>query len=105
MSANPTVAYVDESLEGLIPTYLERRMADVAALRDAIERHTYEAAMTIGHRMKGSGGGYGFDPITDIGATIEAAAGASDGPTLAEATDALDRYLTEVEVVYVDEDE
>ncbi|MDO8986594.1 MAG: Hpt domain-containing protein [Coriobacteriia bacterium] len=105
MSANATIAYVDESLESLIPRYLARRAADVEALRHAMQQGAFEEAKVIGHRLKGSGGGYGFDPITDIGATIERAANESDKVTLSAATEELEEYLVKVEVVFVDEEE
>jgi len=105
MCASGVVAYVDESLEALIPKYMERRAADVEALRTATRRGAFDEARIIGHSMKGSGGGYGFDPITEIGATIEQAAEAADENTLCSATDALDRYLADVQIVFVEEDE
>lgn len=105
MCASGPVAYVDESLEPLIPKYLERRVADVEALRRAVERGAYDEARVIGHSMKGSGGGYGFDAITELGATIEQAAESSDENRLCIAADDLDRYLAEVEIVFVEEDE
>lgn len=104
MCASGVVAYVDESLEALIPKYIERRVADVDALRAATMMHSFDDARVIGHRMKGSGGGYGFDPITEIGARIEQAAKDSDEGELRAATESLDRYLSDVQIVYVEEE-
>lgn len=105
MCASGVVAYVDENLEALIPKYMERRVSDVGALRVAMMQHAFDEARVIGHRMKGSGGGYGFDPITEIGAEIEQAAQDADENALRVATDSLDRYLAEVQIVFVEEDE
>lgn len=104
MCASGVVAYVDESLEALIPKYIERRVADVDALRAATLMHAFDEAQVIGHRMKGSGGGYGFDPITEIGSRIEQAAQDADESALGAATESLDRYLTEVQIVFVEEE-
>jgi hypothetical protein len=49
--------------------------------------------------MKGSGGGYGFDGITDIGGDIEVAATHSDPIAIRTHVEALALYLARVEVV------
>jgi len=101
MLESEVVAYVDECLETLIPRYMKRRASDVDTLRAAARSGGFDEARVIGHSMKGSGGGYGFDPITQIGASIEQAAAAGDENALCEATDALDRYLAEVRIVFI----
>ncbi len=50
--------------------------------------------------MKGSGGGYGFDRITDIGRAIEEAAKIGHREEIHEQTEALKIYLERLEVVY-----
>jgi hypothetical protein len=54
----------------------------------------------MGHGMKGSGGGYGFDAITNIGRKIEAAAKAGDAEAIRGGRDELALYLERIEVVY-----
>ena len=49
--------------------------------------------------MKGAGGGYGFDPITDIGAAIERAALAADSKVIQAGIEQLADYLARVDVV------
>ncbi len=49
--------------------------------------------------MKGSGGGYGFDGITEIGGEIETAAKRRDPVAIRIQADALSRYLARVEIV------
>jgi HPt (histidine-containing phosphotransfer) domain-containing protein len=58
----------------LIPDYLENRRKDIQAIQAAIRQSDFETIRTLGHRMKGSGGGYGFEAITRIGASLETAA-------------------------------
>lgn len=99
------VAHVDASLEDLIPRYLQRRADDVAAIREAIASGDLTSAQSLGHGMKGSGGGYGFDHITEYGARIEHAAAAGQGDAVLEAVDLLEAYLAAVEIVFVDEDD
>ncbi len=37
-------------------------------------RGDYATIRTLGHQMAGTGGGYGFDPITEIGGALEESA-------------------------------
>lgn len=94
------VVYVDGEIEDLVPGYLENRRRDVKALREALAREDYEAIRVLGHSMKGTGGGYGFAAITEIGRALEQAAGARDADAVQEWTDELLGFLERVEVVY-----
>lgn len=97
------VAYVDASLEDLIPTYMERRRDDVEAIREALQIGDWPLIERKGHQMKGSGAGYGFDKITELGMMIEDAASRVDGPSAEEAVARLERYLAEVDIFFVEE--
>jgi CheY-like chemotaxis protein/HPt (histidine-containing phosphotransfer) domain-containing protein len=90
---------VDPELEAVIPEFLEGRRQDVASLREALERSDFETIRRLGHRMRGSGSGYGFEAITQIGESLEQA-GRNRMPDevprwLAE----LANYLERVEIV------
>jgi hypothetical protein len=52
--------------------------------------------------MKGSGGGYGFDDITEIGAALEQAAKRKDNTAIGDELEKLASYLARIEVVYED---
>jgi HPt (histidine-containing phosphotransfer) domain-containing protein len=91
---------VDEDIADLIPEYLERRYADVGAIRSAIGDGDFETVRILGHGMKGSGGGYGFDAITDIGAALEKAGIHADAVAAAASIGELADYLTRLEVSY-----
>lgn len=99
------VAYVESSLEDLIPRYLQNRVEDAAAIRAAVTAGDMGTAQTLGHGMKGSGGGYGFDHITEYGGRIERSAVAGDAEDVLAVTGLLETYLATVEVVFVDDEE
>lgn len=94
------VVIVDEDLQDLIPGYLENRLKDIAAIQECLVQGDYGAIRFIGHKMKGSGGGYGFDEITDIGRSIEEAARSEHREEIIRQTGALKTYLESLEVVY-----
>ena len=90
---------VDPELASLIPGFLQNRRQDVTMLSEAVNRSDFETARILGHSMKGSGGGYGFDGITDIGGEIELAAKHSDAVALRTHIEALSLYLARVQLV------
>ena len=67
-----------QRLADLAPTYLNNCRLNVVAMSEALDRADFEAVIILGHNLRGSGGGFGFQSITDIGAGIEQAADAAD---------------------------
>jgi CheY-like chemotaxis protein len=78
--------------------YLKARRQDVAVISDALDRGDFEAVDFLGHGMRGSGGMFGFQPITDIGAGLEHAAGGADLAAARGHVMDLATYLDRVEV-------
>jgi len=93
------VVQVDADLEDLIPGYLQNRRQEVDAILHALENQDFKTIRVLGHTMKGTGGGYGFDAITEMGRGLEAAAKDKNVHAIRQgAADLLD-YLQAVEVV------
>ncbi|HTD89740.1 MAG TPA: Hpt domain-containing protein [Burkholderiales bacterium] len=90
-----------KDLEVLIPRYLDRRHKEVEAFRTQLDAGDFEALRIGGHSLKGSGGGYGFALLTQIGATIETAAKAKDTAAIETALVQYADYIQRVEVVYI----
>ncbi len=91
--ANPLVA-------DLIPGFLLNRREDVAAMLDALNTGDFEIVASLGHGMKGAGGSWGFQAITDIGGALELAANSADTDMSRKWVGELSSYLDRVEVVY-----
>ena len=75
------------------PAFLEHCRQNLVAIRYALDRDDFEAVLVIGHNMRGSGGGFGFQPITDIGAALEQAADRCDIIAVQKQLAALSLYL------------
>ena len=56
------------------PAYLQNCRQNVADLSDALDRSDFETVTIIGHNMSGTGGMFGFQEITDLGAALELSA-------------------------------
>jgi len=73
---------------------VSRKMpGDVSTLRSTLERRDYAAIRTLGHQLNGTGAGYGFAKITELGSAIEESALAEDVARIEREVSALDRYL------------
>ena len=99
-NADAIVVQVDKDLEDLIPEFLDNRRSDVESIRSAVANDDYETVRVLGHSMKGSGGGYGFDDITEIGGALEQAAKRKDNTAIGDELGKLASYLARIEVVY-----
>jgi CheY-like chemotaxis protein/HPt (histidine-containing phosphotransfer) domain-containing protein len=93
-----TMVRVDARLRAAVPGYLDSRRGDVRTLLEAVELLDYETARSLGHKMSGTGGAYGFPRITEIGATIERAAKAGDSAAIRSGAAELSRYLEQIEL-------
>jgi CheY-like chemotaxis protein len=91
---------VDADLRDLVPGFLEHKRADTGTIQAAIDCADYETISKIGHKMKGEGGSYGFNAVTEMGATLERAALARDLETARHTLAAFTEYLESVDVVY-----
>ncbi len=94
------IVHVDPDLEELIPGYLANREKDISAIHDALEKSDLDTIRILGHSMKGSGGGYGFETITDIGMMMEKAAKEGRNEDIRLQMKRLEDYLRQVEIVY-----
>ena len=71
VSVKKIIAHVDPDLRELIPGYLQNRRNDIKAISTALKDADLIKIRTLGHSMKGSGGGYGFMPISVIGLLLK----------------------------------
>lgn len=94
------IVKIDCDLEDLIPGYLENRRKDINKINNSLEAGDFETIRIVGHSMKGSGGGYGFDGITAIGAAVEQAAKDKDITGIRKHVEELMSYLKRVEITY-----
>ncbi|WP_193771216.1 Hpt domain-containing protein [Candidatus Magnetaquicoccus inordinatus] len=92
---------IDRDLEEIIPSYLDNRRKDVLQLTDLLTKNDFAAMKVLGHRMKGTGAGYGLDAISQIGIALEQAAISQDSAALAPLIQELALYLEQLDIVYL----
>lgn len=91
--------HVDPDLADLIQGFLDKRRKDTVALLTALDGGEFETVRILGHSMKGAGGGYGFDAISEIGAALEQAAKSNNSEEIRKQVSDLCNYLDRVEVI------
>jgi PAS domain S-box-containing protein len=80
-----------------IPLFLRNCRQNVSAIGDALDRNDFETVGFLGHGMSGAGGMFGFQGITDAGASLEQAAQSSDLDAARRFVAELSCYLDTVE--------
>ena len=87
---------IEEGMEDVVPGYLEKRRNDIDVYRESLSSSSFDAIQKLAHKMKGTGGGYGFPELTDLGGAMESAAMRSDATALAQYIEEFSQYLENV---------
>ena len=95
------IVEVNSEVQSIVPEFLENRKKDCLLINSLLDGNSFSEIRTLGHRMKGAGGSFGFDDISEIGEVIEKAALAADKETISSSVLQLSDYLERVVVVYV----
>ncbi|HEY8271532.1 MAG TPA: hypothetical protein VIG33_11645 [Pseudobdellovibrionaceae bacterium] len=68
------LSLVPPELTPLLPGFLARRENEIVELSEFLRLRQFASIKSVGHKMKGTGLGYGFQIITDLGRGLEQAA-------------------------------
>ena len=91
---------VEAGMEDLVPRYLDKRRTEIAKYRQALIEEDFETIRMLGHKLKGTGAGYGFEELTSLGGQIEKAATSRDAARVRMSVDALASYIENVELKF-----
>ena len=93
------VARMNSKFADRIPAYLQNCRQNANFMLGALDRVDFETVTFLGHQMSGSGGMFGFQEITDIGAALEQAARSSDTDASRKCVNELFSYLDRVATI------
>ena len=93
------LAVVKANISDRIPAYLQNCRQNVIDIGNALDRVDFETVTILGHNMSGSGGMFGFQAITDIGAALQQAGESSDTEASRKWVGELSSYLQSVETI------
>jgi HPt (histidine-containing phosphotransfer) domain-containing protein len=94
------IVHIDASFAPLVPKFMANRKKEVVTMQAALAAQDFETVRKVAHGMKGAGGSYGFDRVTEMAATIEQAARERAGETIDAGLNGLGFYFERVEVVF-----
>src|SRR5262249_45504434 len=89
---------ISHTLRALIPQYLQDQRGVATSILVALEQRDYRTIQDLSHKMRGSGGSFGFDTLTTIGRSLEEAAQGKDQEKVRHWQHELSRYLDRIEV-------
>ena len=92
------IEIADPFARRLIGKYIDKRNADIDRLTRALADSDFETIRTTGHNLSGSGAAYGLDDISELGASIERAAIARDGPRIQRLIGEMTAFLKELTI-------
>ena len=73
--------------------YVNHTSKELATIQENIDTVEMDSLRTFGHNIKGSGGMYGFDEVTNFGTKIEASAKANDRSKIKSLLEELSTFL------------
>jgi len=88
-------AAVSDQVLALVPQYLASKVTQIEEARASLASRDFGPIRRFGHNLKGTGRGYGFPPIEEMGREIERAAVEADAGRIASQLEALDRFVSE----------
>ena len=91
--SGPTSPGLNARVAARVPAYLENCRENIVAILTALDRNDLGSVTYLAHNMRGSGGAYGFQTITDIATALEAAAAMADRNGAVAAATALSSFL------------
>ena len=92
---------IEQDLEDLIPGYLANKKEDIERMDSFLSAWDFRNIAFLAHRMKGTGGSYGFNRISEIGAAIKKSATDRDIKGIAFLLDQLKDFLKRLEIIYI----
>jgi diguanylate cyclase (GGDEF)-like protein len=94
------VVRADPYMAQHIPRFLENRRVELISVREAARVGDLTGVKAFGHKLKGSGGTFGFDALSVLGERLEQSATDADRTELLRVVDEIGWYLDHVQVVY-----
>ena len=83
-----------EGIAALVPKYLASKPKQIEDARTSLALKDFDPIWRFGHNLKGTGRGYGFPPIEELGKELELAASTHDEASIAQHLEALYRFVS-----------
>jgi PAS domain S-box-containing protein len=91
------VSRARQSLLDRTPAFLQNCRDSAVAIHEALGRNDFETVSILAHNMRGAGGGFGFQAITDFGSALEESSESANAELSLQYAGDLSRYLDRLE--------
>ncbi|BBH52032.1 Hpt domain-containing protein [Fluviispira sanaruensis] len=91
---------LDKDFEEIIPEFLIKRKSDIAMIRKALEEQNFSLIESLGHKLKGTCGSYGFKELSVLGKKIEDAAKIKKEPNILKSIEKIENYIANVDIKF-----
>ena len=93
------IVYIDRDFAEYIPEFIQDIYQDAHEIGKALHHGNYELIRQLSHKLKGVGGGYGLDEISEIAREIESGAKQEQHALTRKGLDTLLYYLNHIQIV------
>jgi signal transduction histidine kinase/CheY-like chemotaxis protein/HPt (histidine-containing phosphotransfer) domain-containing protein len=100
--ASATIFPVSKEVLALVPQYLATKQKQIEEARESLISRDFGPIRRFGHNLKGTGRGYGFPAIEELGREIEKAAAEADVSRVSQQLDALYRFVIQPSAALAD---
>lgn len=100
MLDGPLVEYIDPDLEELMERFFANSKSDLEKMQETLDSGDYPTLVRLGHTAKGTGYGYGFRGMGDLGKKLEQAAKDEDARQAQALIEDMGYYLDNVQVKF-----
>lgn len=77
----------------LIKLYIQSLKDSIPEIRSNLSADVFDPIQKFGHNIKGSGGGYGFNELSELGRNLEIAAKAADSKNCEKNINEIERFI------------
>lgn len=100
MADEAIIEVIDPDLEVLMERFFANSLEEVEDMRNALRSSDYDTLIRLGHTAKGTGHGYGFKGMGEIGLALEEAAKVHNNAECQNRIEQMAHYLAHVKVEF-----
>lgn len=101
MEMGNNVVEISSDLKELVPGYVDRLKGNLEQAAQFMAAGNLGDVQRFGHNLKGSGAGYGFQQLTELGAKLETAAVGKNVPEMNSLIAEIKTYINSVTIQFV----
>jgi signal transduction histidine kinase/DNA-binding response OmpR family regulator len=98
--SDQNVVQVEKDFAEFIPAFIEDVLKDVREMSQALTQEDFDAVRKASHRIKGAGGGFGLETISEIAIALETAAKSGSKGETEKALLDLSDYINTLHIEY-----